>query len=139
MPASRTSKYRPTARPGGSNGNGDQPDAVELQAQGDARLLETQNDARLEELSSKVSALRNVTIDVYNEVEAQHRLLDATNQTFHSFGTRLQSTARRFQRVIARTSARQMWYYALAMFVSLWVLYFLFKTWHRQTTPTESP
>ncbi|KAJ1978973.1 hypothetical protein H4R34_003015 [Dimargaris verticillata] len=139
MPPSRSSKFRPTAKPGSSNSNDGNADAVELHAQGDARLLETQNDARLHELSSKVSALRNITIDVYNEAEDQHQLLDTTSQTFYSFGTRLQSTTRRFQRVIARTSARQMWYYALAMFVSLWVLYFFFKTWHRQSVSPESP
>jgi blocked early in transport 1 len=38
---------------------------------------ERQNNARLEELSSKVSALRGVTIDIYDSARA-HEVIDST-------------------------------------------------------------
>ena len=38
---------------------------------------ERQNDARLAELSSKVSALRGVTIDIYDNARA-HDVIDST-------------------------------------------------------------
>ncbi|KAM7184149.1 hypothetical protein V8F33_013164 [Rhypophila sp. PSN 637] len=38
---------------------------------------ERQNNARLDELSAKVSALRGVTIDIYNSANA-HEVIDST-------------------------------------------------------------
>ena len=43
----------------------------------DAYERERQNNARLDELSAKVSALRGVTIDIYDNARA-HEVIDST-------------------------------------------------------------
>lgn len=45
---------------------------------------EQQNDSRLDELASKVSALRGVTVDIYDSARDQH-VLDNTVRLFSSF------------------------------------------------------
>jgi len=57
-------------------------------------LIRRQNDSRLSELSSKVSALRGVTIDIYDNARAQD-VIDSTNDTFSTFSTNLKTSARR--------------------------------------------
>lgn len=61
---------------------------------------ERQNNARLEELSSKVSALRGVTIDIYDNARA-HEVIDSTSETFSSMGTQLKGSASRLGRMAA--------------------------------------
>ncbi|KAF8476169.1 hypothetical protein BDZ91DRAFT_208967 [Kalaharituber pfeilii] len=57
---------------------------------------ERQNNARLDELASKVSALRGVTVDIYDSARDQ-RLLDANNDAFASLSTSLKSSAGRLR------------------------------------------
>ncbi|KAK3316189.1 hypothetical protein B0H66DRAFT_604499 [Apodospora peruviana] len=61
---------------------------------------ERQNDARLDELASKVSALRGVTIDIYDNARA-HEVIDSTSETFSSMGTQLKGSASRLGRMAA--------------------------------------
>lgn len=61
---------------------------------------ERQNNARLEELSSKVSALRGVTIDIYDSARSQD-VIDSTSETFSSMGTQLKGSATRLTRMAA--------------------------------------
>ncbi|KAJ1959838.1 hypothetical protein IWQ62_004456 [Dispira parvispora] len=96
--------------------------------QEESRALEVQNDTRLQGLAGKVSALRKVTIDIHDEVQDQHGLLEATDQRMGSFGQRLQSTRERFHAVMARTTTRQFFYYVMGVFILLWVLVYLFKS-----------
>ncbi|KAJ1989897.1 hypothetical protein H4R33_001895 [Dimargaris cristalligena] len=93
----------------------------------EARVLENQNDVRMEELASKVSALHKVTIDIHDEVQDQHGLLDQTDRTMGVFGGRLQSTTRRFQTVMAQASTRQTCYLILGLLLGLWVIFYLFR------------
>ncbi|KAK5105711.1 hypothetical protein LTR62_002346 [Meristemomyces frigidus] len=55
---------------------------------------EQQNDASLSSLSQKVSALRGVTIDIYDSARDQH-VLDSTTDTFSSMSTSLKGSSRR--------------------------------------------
>ncbi|KAJ1659046.1 hypothetical protein IWQ61_001813 [Dispira simplex] len=96
--------------------------------QEESRALETQNDARLHGLAGKISALRKVTIDIHDEVQDQHELLEATDQRMGSFGQRLGLTRERFHAVMARTTTRQFFYYVVGVFILLWVLVYLFKS-----------
>ncbi|KAG1473262.1 hypothetical protein G6F56_001055 [Rhizopus delemar] len=41
-----------------------------------AYIFEQQNDVRLDELGSKISAIKNITIDIHQDVTDQDRLLD---------------------------------------------------------------
>ena len=61
---------------------------------------ERQNDARLDELSAKVSALRGVTIDIYDNARAQD-VIDNTNDIFSSMSSQLASGAGRMTRMAA--------------------------------------
>ncbi|KAK4190952.1 hypothetical protein QBC35DRAFT_488628 [Podospora australis] len=61
---------------------------------------ERQNNARLDELGAKVSALRGVTIDIYNDAR-NHDVIDSTSDTFSSMGTQLKGSAGRLGRMAA--------------------------------------
>ncbi|PKS11511.1 hypothetical protein jhhlp_003276 [Lomentospora prolificans] len=61
---------------------------------------ERQNNARLDELSSKVSALRGITIDIYDNARSQD-VIDNTSETFSSMTTSLKGSAGRLGRMAA--------------------------------------
>ncbi|KAK3905257.1 hypothetical protein C8A05DRAFT_41793 [Staphylotrichum tortipilum] len=61
---------------------------------------ERQNNARLDELSAKVSALRGVTIDIFDEARA-HDVIDSTTDTFSTMTTQLKGSAGRLGRMAA--------------------------------------
>ncbi|BGP51043.1 hypothetical protein JCM10450v2_006969 [Rhodotorula kratochvilovae] len=62
--------------------------------------LEAQNDQHLNDLHSKISALRGVTTDIYQDSRAQNTLLDGTSNAFDSFKTSLSNTSTRFVRSV---------------------------------------
>ncbi|KAF3036394.1 hypothetical protein E8E11_003806 [Didymella keratinophila] len=66
----------------------------------DAYERERQNNSRLDELSAKVSALRGVTIDIYDNARDQG-VIDSTSETFSSFSTSLKGSAGRLTRMAA--------------------------------------
>ncbi|RAK97708.1 SNARE domain- containing protein [Aspergillus ibericus CBS 121593] len=59
---------------------------------------EQQNNALLNSLSSKVSALKSVTIDIYDNARDQETL-DHSNQVFSSLSTNLKGSASRLTRM----------------------------------------
>ncbi|KAK3998347.1 hypothetical protein QBC44DRAFT_363883 [Cladorrhinum sp. PSN332] len=61
---------------------------------------ERQNNARLDELSAKVSALRGVTIDIYDHAR-NHEIIDQSSETFSSMGSQLKGSAGRLGRMAA--------------------------------------
>lgn len=61
---------------------------------------ERQNNSRLDELASKVTALRGVTIDIYDNAREQD-VLDSTNDTFSSMSTQIKGSAGRLTRMAA--------------------------------------
>lgn len=61
---------------------------------------ERQNNSRLDELSAKVSALRGVTIDIYDNARAQD-VIDSTSETFSSMGSQMKGSANRLTRMAA--------------------------------------
>ncbi|UNI18263.1 hypothetical protein JDV02_004541 [Purpureocillium takamizusanense] len=61
---------------------------------------ERQNNARLDELSAKVSALRGVTIDIYDNARAQD-VIDNTSETFSSMTSQMKGSASRLTRMAA--------------------------------------
>jgi len=66
----------------------------------DAYERERQNNSRLAELSSKVTALRGVTVDIYDNARAQD-VIDNTSDTFSSMSTSLKGSASRLGRMAA--------------------------------------
>ncbi|KAG5996379.1 hypothetical protein E4U54_002589 [Claviceps lovelessii] len=61
---------------------------------------ERQNNSRLDELSAKVSALRGVTVDIYDNARAQD-VIDNTSETFSSMGAQMKGSATRLTRMAA--------------------------------------
>ncbi|KAF2760414.1 hypothetical protein EJ05DRAFT_474294 [Pseudovirgaria hyperparasitica] len=59
---------------------------------------ERQNNSALDELSNKVSALRGVTIDIYDQARDQ-RVIENTSETFSNFSTSLKTSAVRMGRM----------------------------------------
>jgi len=66
----------------------------------DAYERERQNNSRLSELSAKVTALRGVTVDIYDNARAQD-VIDNTSDTFTSMGSSLKGSAGRLGRMAA--------------------------------------
>ncbi|KAF3389592.1 hypothetical protein F1880_003665 [Penicillium rolfsii] len=64
----------------------------------DAYEREQQNNALLSGLSSKVSALRSVTIDIHDNARDQDTI-DHSNEVFSSFSTNLKGSASRLTRM----------------------------------------
>ncbi|KAL9065922.1 MAG: hypothetical protein Q9161_007906 [Pseudevernia consocians] len=59
---------------------------------------EQQNNSRLSELSSKVSALRGVTVDIYDNARDQH-VIDNSSDVFSSMTTSIKGSAGRLGRM----------------------------------------
>ena len=59
---------------------------------------ERQNNSRLDELANKVSALRGVTIDIYDNARDQG-VIDSSNEVFSNFSTSLKGSASRLGRM----------------------------------------
>ncbi|KAH8704987.1 hypothetical protein BGW36DRAFT_421567 [Talaromyces proteolyticus] len=63
----------------------------------DAYERESQNNALLNSLASKTSALKSVTIDIYDNARNQETL-DSTNEVFSNMSTSLRGSAGRLTR-----------------------------------------
>ncbi|KAF2117256.1 hypothetical protein BDV96DRAFT_571782 [Lophiotrema nucula] len=87
---------------------------------------ERQNNSRLDELANKVSALRGVTIDIYDQARDQH-VIDSTSETFSSFGTTLKGSATRLTRMAQSGNKVAVFKLAGIIVGVVLVLYFI---WH---------
>ncbi|KAI9869254.1 MAG: hypothetical protein M1813_000042 [Trichoglossum hirsutum] len=72
----------------------------------DAYERERQNSSRLDELADKVSALRGVTVDIYDNARSQE-LIDNSNEVFSALGTSLKTSAGRLGRMASSGSKVQ--------------------------------
>ncbi|MCJ1397477.1 hypothetical protein MMC11_000670 [Xylographa trunciseda] len=64
----------------------------------DAYEREQQNNHLLDELSSKVSALRGVTVNIYDNARSQD-VIDSSNEVFSNLSTSLKGSANRLGRM----------------------------------------
>ncbi|KAI1364114.1 hypothetical protein F5Y08DRAFT_340048 [Xylaria arbuscula] len=87
---------------------------------------ERQNNARLEELSAKVSSLRGVTVDIYDNARAQD-VIDNTNDTFSSMSTQLKGSASRLGRMAAAGNKVAVLKLSGIVIAAFLVLYYLVK------------
>jgi len=67
---------------------------------------ERQNNSRLDELASKITSLRDVTINIYDNAR-DHELIDNSNEVFSNFTTGLKQSAGRITRMAATGSRGQ--------------------------------
>ncbi|KAI0026100.1 hypothetical protein F4780DRAFT_718469 [Xylariomycetidae sp. FL0641] len=87
---------------------------------------ERQNNARLEELSAKVSSLRGVTVDIYDNARAQD-VIDHTSETFSSMSTQLKGSAGRLGRMAASGNKVAIFKLSGIVIGTFLVLYYLAK------------
>ncbi|MCJ1336389.1 hypothetical protein MMC09_001665 [Bachmanniomyces sp. S44760] len=64
----------------------------------DAYERESQNNSRLDELSSKVSALRGVTVNIYDNARQQD-IIDNSNEVFSNMSNSIKGSAGRLGRM----------------------------------------
>jgi len=64
----------------------------------DAYSREEQNNALLSSLSAKTSALKHITLDIYDNARSQSTL-DNTNEVFSSMSTNIRGSAGRLTRM----------------------------------------
>ncbi|KAI1334081.1 hypothetical protein F5Y15DRAFT_315998 [Xylariaceae sp. FL0016] len=87
---------------------------------------ERQNNARLDELSAKVSSLRGVTIDIYDNARAQD-VIDHTSDTFSSMSTQLKGSAGRLGRMAASGNKVAIFKLSAIVIAVFLFLYYLVK------------
>ncbi|KAI5922867.1 hypothetical protein F4810DRAFT_671785 [Camillea tinctor] len=87
---------------------------------------ERQNNARLEELSAKVSSLRGVTVDIYDNARAQD-VIDHTSDTFSSMSQQLKGSAGRLGRMAAAGNKVAVLKLSAIVVGAFLVLYYLAK------------
>ncbi|BGP13224.1 hypothetical protein JCM10213_005006 [Rhodosporidiobolus nylandii] len=90
-----------------------------------AEDLEGQNEEALEGLSQKVKLLKNITINIGNEVRDSTKMLNGMNDTFGETGTYLSGTMRKMRKM-ARKQGSQ---WCLWVGFLLIVLLVFFWTW----------
>ncbi|KAI0133546.1 hypothetical protein BJ170DRAFT_678491 [Xylariales sp. AK1849] len=91
---------------------------------------ERQNNARLEELSAKVSSLRGVTVDIYDNARAQD-VIDNTSDTFSSMATQLKGSAGRLGRMAASGNKVAIFKLSAIIIGAFLVLYYVWKLFFR--------
>ncbi|KAI8096491.1 uncharacterized protein BX664DRAFT_324124 [Halteromyces radiatus] len=87
-------------------------------------VFEQQNDVRMNELGSKISALKNITIDIHQDVNAQDRLLNESHGIFDGFGNSLQNSVGRLNRMVSKRHQRQLCFYVTIALVVFFILYY---------------
>jgi blocked-early-in-transport protein 1 len=90
-----------------------------------ANILEQQNNERIDELSSHVSRLKGLTIDINNEVREQNSLLDNMGDGFTNTRDKLQGSLRRIGTMLEQGGAKHMCYmvgFCVAVMLFLWWL-----------------
>ncbi|GAB5592566.1 hypothetical protein Unana1_07466 [Umbelopsis nana] len=89
-----------------------------------AFMLEQQNDYRMQELDAKVSALKNVTIDIHRDVTEQHDLIDDSTNIFAGFGTAFNNSFGRLNRMVSTRHKRQLCLYVTVIVVVFFIMYY---------------
>ncbi|KAL2283725.1 hypothetical protein FJTKL_09766 [Diaporthe vaccinii] len=97
---------------------------------------ERQNNSRLDELSAKVSALRGVTIDIYDNARAQD-VIDNTSDTFSTMRTQLTGSAGRLGRMAAAGNKVAILKLSAILIGTVLVLYYGWKLAAGQNWETE--
>ncbi|KAI8992004.1 hypothetical protein BDF20DRAFT_847710 [Mycotypha africana] len=93
-------------------------------SKGSGYVFEQQNDVRLNDLSSKISAIKNITIDIHQDVSDQDRLLDESHDSFSGLNHRLRNSFGRMNRMISKRHQRQLCFYVTMAICVFFIIYF---------------
>jgi hypothetical protein len=89
-----------------------------------ASTLESQNDSRLDELYGKVSALKNITIDIHGSA-SDHSLIDRSYETIGSFRDSVKASAGRVNRMMNNTGRPGTIKLAVVVLAVFFLVYFI--------------
>ncbi|CAO3687609.1 unnamed protein product [Umbelopsis ramanniana] len=103
-----------------------------------ALMLEQQNDMRMQELDAKVSALKNVTIDIHRDVTDQD-LIDESANVFEGFGSAFNNSFGRLNRMVSTRHKRQLCFYVAVIVVAFFIFYYGFGAFWLSSSPDTSP
>ena len=92
-----------------------------------SEIMERENDQLINSLSSKVSALKSLTIDIGNEVKEQNKYLDGMDNDFDFGSGMLGSTMKRLQVMAAKSNKRFTLYLVLFSFSVFLLIYYIVK------------
>jgi len=108
--------------------------ASEFQGQGntvqrtDHNMLEEENERMVDHLSSKVQALKSLTIDIGQEVRYQNKMLNEMDTDFDSGGSFLSSTMARLTALTNKGHHRVMLYLVLFCMFVFFAAWYIIKT-----------
>ena len=83
--------------------------------------LEDQNDAQVSTLSSKVRMLKDMTVNIGDEIRSSSSLADTMNDSFDNTRIRLKGTMNRMLRMAEKTGVG--WQVWLLFFAAVWALF----------------
>ncbi|KAL7071979.1 hypothetical protein ACQ4LE_008431 [Meloidogyne hapla] len=113
--------YRPNRETGGPG------PSSSINMNGGYNILEQQNDEMAEELASKVSQLKRVTIAIGEDVREQNRLLNEMDTKFETTRGLLGSTMKKLGIVSKAGGRNVLCYLVLFCFFIFLVIYFLMR------------
>lgn len=93
----------------------------------DHEMLEEENDKMVDHLSSKVQALKSLTIDIGNEVKYQNKMLKEMDTDFDSGGSLLSSTMNRLTALTKKGHHRVMLYLIVFCLLVFFVTWYIIK------------
>ncbi|GAA6000917.1 hypothetical protein JCM10207_004718 [Rhodosporidiobolus poonsookiae] len=88
-----------------------------------AEDLEGQNEEALEGLSQKVKLLKNITINIGNEVRDSTKMLNGMNDTFGETGNFLSGTMGKMKKMARRQGGQWFVWMVFLLIVSLFFVY----------------
>ncbi|KAI8590791.1 hypothetical protein BDZ88DRAFT_413263 [Geranomyces variabilis] len=117
--------FRPSDRDSRNRGQNDYND----------RLLEFQNDDAMDSLHGKISALKNITIEMHDDVSSQNNLLSDMGSTFDSASDKLRGSMRKMTTMISAKHGRHTWSIVGLSMVLFIVIWFMFSRAGSSATP----
>ncbi|GAA5974119.1 hypothetical protein JCM11641_003447 [Rhodosporidiobolus odoratus] len=94
-----------------------------------AEDLEGQNEEALEGLSQKVKLLKNITINIGNEVRDSTKMLGGMNDTFGETGSVLSGTMKKMQKMARRQGGQ--WCLWMGFLLIVCMVFFWTWIWRR--------
>ncbi|XP_060583480.1 BET1 homolog isoform X1 [Ruditapes philippinarum] len=88
-------------------------------------IIENENDRQENLLSTKVRALKSLTIDIGNEVRDQNNMLKGMDDDFDSSGGLLHASMKKLKAITSMGGYKQMWYlllFCLFVFFVCWLI-----------------
>lgn len=91
-------------------------------------MLQTENDRQEELLSSKVKALKSLTIDIGTEVREQTKMMKDMDDDFDKSGNLLHATMNRLKAITRMGGYKQMWYLLLFCFFVFFICWMIVRS-----------